>query len=72
MRSMYHLYFHRVLPQVGGWISGDPEAYRYLPESVEHFPGPEVFRQKLLDAGFSKVRYKRLTGGIACLHLAER
>jgi demethylmenaquinone methyltransferase/2-methoxy-6-polyprenyl-1,4-benzoquinol methylase len=71
-RRLYLVYFHHVLPLVGGWISGRPEAYRYLPASVAAFPSPEALAERLRDAGFRDVSWSILHGGIAALHLARR
>lgn len=71
-RRVYETYFHHVLPRVGGWISGRPEAYRYLPESVGAFPAPPQLAGILGDAGFSRVEWARLHGGIAALHVGTR
>lgn len=49
----YNLYFQHVLPVVGGWISGDRAAYRYLPASVERFPRPPRMLRLMQDAGFT-------------------
>jgi demethylmenaquinone methyltransferase/2-methoxy-6-polyprenyl-1,4-benzoquinol methylase len=67
----YRLYFRHVLPRLGGLIS-DGSAYSYLPASVARFPSPEAFAALLGEAGFVGVRWRLLTGGIACLHRAER
>jgi demethylmenaquinone methyltransferase/2-methoxy-6-polyprenyl-1,4-benzoquinol methylase len=48
----YGVYFRHVLPLLGGWISGDREAYRYLPASVERFPRPPQMLRMMEDAGF--------------------
>ncbi len=68
--ALYHLYSRRVLPTIGGAISGDTGAYRYLPESVRRFPSPEDLAESMHRAGFSEVRFERMTGGIAVLHIA--
>lgn len=68
MRSLYHFYFHRILPLVGRVVSGHPWAYTYLPESVKEFPGPDALVGLLEEAGFSDAGYDLLTGGIAALH----
>ncbi|HEY6220379.1 MAG TPA: ubiquinone/menaquinone biosynthesis methyltransferase [Gemmatimonadaceae bacterium] len=68
LRSLYHLYFHRVLPTIGGLVSGHPTAYRYLPESVAHFPGPSALAERMRAAGFIDVRWTPLTFGIAAIH----
>jgi demethylmenaquinone methyltransferase/2-methoxy-6-polyprenyl-1,4-benzoquinol methylase len=70
--ALYRLYFGRVLPQLGGWISGNAGAYRYLPESVERFPVPEEFAALMETAGFARIRWRGLTGGIAYVYRGER
>ncbi|MEO7029123.1 MAG: bifunctional demethylmenaquinone methyltransferase/2-methoxy-6-polyprenyl-1,4-benzoquinol methylase UbiE [Acidobacteriaceae bacterium] len=50
--ALYNLYLHRILPIVGGWISGERAAYNYLPASIARFPRPPRMKQMLLDAGF--------------------
>jgi demethylmenaquinone methyltransferase/2-methoxy-6-polyprenyl-1,4-benzoquinol methylase len=51
--ALYDLYFHRVLPVVGGWISGERAAYEYLPASVQRFPRPPRMLELMRDAGFA-------------------
>jgi demethylmenaquinone methyltransferase / 2-methoxy-6-polyprenyl-1,4-benzoquinol methylase len=72
VRGLYHLYFHRVLPAVGGVVSGHPTAYRYLPESVAHFPGPVTLVERMQGAGFVDVHWRPLTMGIAAIHTGIR
>lgn len=71
LRWLYRLYFTRLLPVVGRWISKHSHAYSYLPESVMGFPQPGMLARRLEDAGFSGVDWRPLTGGIACLWWAE-
>lgn len=66
------LYFERILPRIGGWISGDPVAYRYLPASVGRFPDPPTLAAWMRESGWADVRFSRLAGGMASLHLARR
>ena len=68
VRALYHLYFHRILPAIGGAVSGHPTAYRYLPESVAHFPGPVALAERMQGAGFVDVHWRPLTMGIAAIH----
>ncbi len=68
----YRFYFWRLLPWIGGVISGRPEAYRYLPSSVERFPEPERLAEMMRAAGFAEVRWRRLTGGIAAVHVGDK
>ncbi len=67
--ALYGFYSRRVLPAVGGFISGSRDAYAYLPESVRKFPSPERLAQEMRDAGFHEVRFERMTFGIVALHL---
>jgi demethylmenaquinone methyltransferase/2-methoxy-6-polyprenyl-1,4-benzoquinol methylase len=70
--SVYRFYSQRLLPRIGGLISGDPGAYAYLPESISRFPLPEELAARMRDAGFGAVRYHSLTLGTVHLHVAER
>lgn len=67
-RTLYHGYFHHVLPRLGGFIAGDRSASRYLPESVSVFPDALSLAALVREVGFTQVRHKLLTGGIAALH----
>jgi demethylmenaquinone methyltransferase/2-methoxy-6-polyprenyl-1,4-benzoquinol methylase len=72
IRGLYLFYFRHVLPSLGGFISGDRSAYRYLNESVEAFPYGEAFVQLMRRAGFSSVESTPLTFGIATLYQGDR
>ena len=72
VRALYLFYFNRILPVVGRVVSGHPWAYQYLPESVKEFPGPEGLAAKLAAAGFTGIRWKTLTFGIAAIHMGVR
>ncbi len=72
MRWCYLVYFRRVLPFVGGLISGDSYAYRYLNQTVETFPHGEEFCDLLRGAGFEKVYATPLTFGIASIYSGEK
>jgi demethylmenaquinone methyltransferase/2-methoxy-6-polyprenyl-1,4-benzoquinol methylase len=65
MRRLYPIYFQRVLPRVGGLISGDRGAYAYLPESVFHFASVENYEGIMRKVGLEKVSSRSLTGGVA-------
>lgn len=71
-RKLYEFYSVRVLPWVGGLISGSRDAYRYLPDSVRRFPGAEELAAEMSRAGFRRVSFERMTGGIVALHLGEK
>ena len=70
--ALYDFYSRRILPWIGGALSGSPDAYRYLPESVRKFPSAPQLADDMRRAGFQSVSYELLTGGIVALHLAER
>jgi demethylmenaquinone methyltransferase / 2-methoxy-6-polyprenyl-1,4-benzoquinol methylase len=72
MRALYHLYFHHVLPVIGGLVSGHRTAYRYLPASVSNFPAEEELARRMEDAGFSRVQWTSLTFGIAAIHVGTK
>lgn len=65
MRKIYPIYFQRVLPRVGGFISGDQGAYAYLPESVFHFSSVENYEEIMRKVGLENVSSQSLTGGVA-------
>jgi len=71
-RSLFRLYFTRVLPRIGGWVSGSRGAYEYLPDSVSRFPDQKRLAELMREEGFEGVAYKNLTGGIAALHTGAR
>lgn len=66
--ALYSLYFKKILPKLGGILSGDRGAYTYLPESVARFPRPPRMKQLIAAAGFNKARWTRYTFGTAGLY----
>lgn len=72
LSRLYAFYSRAILPTIGGWISGSKEAYSYLPESVRKFPAAEGLAEQMREAGFTNVRFERMTAGIVALHLGER
>ena len=72
LAALYRVYFTRVLPTIGGAISGSGYAYSYLPGSVERFPRPEVLKSWMEEVGFTNVKYERWTCGAVALHIALR
>jgi demethylmenaquinone methyltransferase/2-methoxy-6-polyprenyl-1,4-benzoquinol methylase len=72
LRSIFRFYFHRILPILGAWISGQHTAYRYLPESVGRFLSQHELMGLMEAAGFRSVGYRNLSGGIAALHWGVR
>jgi len=72
LRPVFGLYFTKVLPLMGGLISGSRYAYSYLPASVQKFPDQEQLSLLMEQAGFDRVQFENLTGGIAALHMGRR
>jgi demethylmenaquinone methyltransferase/2-methoxy-6-polyprenyl-1,4-benzoquinol methylase len=72
VKQFYNFYFTRILPFFGKLISKDSSAYTYLPESVNNFPYGEKFLNILKSCGFSNVKEKRLSFGIATIYVAEK
>ncbi len=71
-RSLYLLYFKKLLPLIGGFFSKNLSAYEYLPNSVLNFPQPETFAHIMTAAGFSDVRWHKLSLGIVTLYLGKK
>ena len=71
VRALHLLYLYRIGPVVARLAGSTEEAYRYLPGSIERFPDPDRFAAMLRDVGFARVRYERLTFGVATVHVAE-
>jgi demethylmenaquinone methyltransferase / 2-methoxy-6-polyprenyl-1,4-benzoquinol methylase len=67
-REVFGLYFRHILPRLGGIISGDASAYKYLHDSVVKFPNQKELMELMRTAGFRDVGYRNLSGGIAALH----
>jgi demethylmenaquinone methyltransferase/2-methoxy-6-polyprenyl-1,4-benzoquinol methylase len=70
--TLYDLYSFNAIPVLGGLVAGDSAAYQYLVESIRRFPDQKTFTRLIQDAGFERVRYRNLTGGIAAIHSAWR
>jgi demethylmenaquinone methyltransferase / 2-methoxy-6-polyprenyl-1,4-benzoquinol methylase len=71
MGDAYRLYCQKVLPKIGGWISGDSAAYAYLPKSVARFFRPDEFVRLMEQLAFVNARYHLMTFQSVALHLAE-
>ena len=69
--ALYNFYSRRILPVIGGALSGSRDAYTYLPESVRKFPRAAELAKMMERAGFTKVEFEYLTGGIVALHLGR-
>ena len=69
--ALYGFFSTRVLPWIGGMISGSRDAYSYLPESIRKFPGAEELARQMQAAGFATVEFERLTFGAVALHIGK-
>jgi demethylmenaquinone methyltransferase/2-methoxy-6-polyprenyl-1,4-benzoquinol methylase len=69
---IYDLFSFKVIPPLGGAVTGDAESYRYLVESIRKFPKPNTFAEMIRAAGFSRVSWQSLSGGIVALHSGWR
>jgi demethylmenaquinone methyltransferase/2-methoxy-6-polyprenyl-1,4-benzoquinol methylase len=67
--AVYGFFSTHVLPRVGGMISGAPEAYSYLPESIRKFPDADTLASEMRRTGFQQVEFERMMGGAVALHL---
>jgi demethylmenaquinone methyltransferase/2-methoxy-6-polyprenyl-1,4-benzoquinol methylase len=72
LKTLFRVYFTKLLPLLGGLISGSKSAYEYLPDSVSRFPDQASLVALLQQSGFSEVTFQNLTGGIAALHIGRR
>ena len=70
--ALYDFYSFNVIPALGRAVTDDEAAYRYLVESIRRFPRPEVFSDMMRGAGFARVSFQRMTGGIVALHSGWR
>ncbi|MGZ5823246.1 MAG: bifunctional demethylmenaquinone methyltransferase/2-methoxy-6-polyprenyl-1,4-benzoquinol methylase UbiE [Hyphomicrobium sp.] len=65
---IYHFHSFEIIPRLGAIAAGDAEPYRYLVESIRKFPSQARFAEMIRAAGFDRVSYRNLTGGIAAIH----
>jgi demethylmenaquinone methyltransferase/2-methoxy-6-polyprenyl-1,4-benzoquinol methylase len=70
--SFVRFYNWRLLPWIGGLVSGSRGAYEYLPDSISKFPNQETLAAMMRAAGFVEVSFENLSGGIAALHIGRR
>jgi demethylmenaquinone methyltransferase/2-methoxy-6-polyprenyl-1,4-benzoquinol methylase len=69
---IYDLFSFKVIPPLGGAVTGDAASYQYLVESIRKFPRPNAFAEMIRGAGFSRVNWQSLSGGIVALHSGWR
>ncbi|OWM79181.1 2-methoxy-6-polyprenyl-1,4-benzoquinol methylase, mitochondrial isoform X2 [Punica granatum] len=67
-KELYDYYSFSVIPAMGELVAGDRQSYQYLVESIRRFPPQEKFASMIADAGFQKVEYENLVGGVVAIH----
>ncbi len=67
-KEAYDAYSHRLVPQLGQWIAGDADSYRYLIESIRRFPPMPEFESMIGAAGFARTRSEPILGGLVAIH----
>lgn len=72
LEALYDFYSFNVIPALGRAVAGDAQAYRYLVESIRRFPPPQAFADMMRTAGFARVSFQRMSGGIVALHSGWR
>ena len=72
LETLYDFYSFNVIPALGRAVAGDAESYRYLVESIRKFPKPQAFAAMMREAGFARVSFTPMTGGIVALHSGWR
>lgn len=70
--KLYDFFSFRVIPPLGRAVTGDAESYQYLVESIRKFPKPNAFAEMIRAAGFARVKWQSLSGGIVALHSGWR
>jgi demethylmenaquinone methyltransferase/2-methoxy-6-polyprenyl-1,4-benzoquinol methylase len=71
-RAAYNVYLSKVMPLVADRTSSNPEAYTYLAESIKAWPDQGELSQWIRGAGFTRVAYRNLTGGVVALHRGRK
>jgi demethylmenaquinone methyltransferase/2-methoxy-6-polyprenyl-1,4-benzoquinol methylase len=69
---LFSAYFARVVPLIGRWLTGDRNAYRYLPSSVAAFPDATTLRELMLATGFVQVEIEKVGAGTVAIHIATK
>ena len=72
IRQLVRFYYRRLLPWIGGLVSGLRSAYEYLPDSISRFPDQQALAAMMRAAGFAEVEFENLSGGVAALHTGRR
>ncbi len=70
-KQAFTLYFYKLVPIIGGLVAGDPQAYRYLPNSLTRFPPAEPLKRIMQEAGYRNVYYRLMGLGTMAIHVGE-
>ncbi len=71
-KNIFALYFDHIMPRLGGWLSGNPDAYRYLPQSVRDFLAPELVAGVMRAVGFRDVYFRRWALGAMAVYVGVK
>ena len=71
LKKIYDTYSFRILPKIGKLVTDDEDSYRYLAESIRKHPSQDEIADMMVDAGFSNVTYRNLTGGVVAIHSGQ-
>jgi demethylmenaquinone methyltransferase/2-methoxy-6-polyprenyl-1,4-benzoquinol methylase len=72
LRAAFQLYFTRIMPRIGRWVSKHTTAYSWLPESTRVFPAPAELARRMEAQGFVEVSYRLLMGGVCAMHVGTK
>jgi demethylmenaquinone methyltransferase/2-methoxy-6-polyprenyl-1,4-benzoquinol methylase len=72
LTPLINIHLHTIIPQLGTWLTGQAEAYQYLPESTENFLKAEQLASRMVKVGFRNVHFRRLMFGTVAIHWAEK
>lgn len=72
VKTLHLIYLRNILPLIGGWLSGNSKAYRYLNQTIESFPYGRAFLERMNRAGFQNLKATPLTFGIATLYIGSK
>ena len=72
LEKLYDAYSFNVIPRMGEWVTKDRESYQYLVESIRKHPDQDTLAEMMANAGFERVEYYNLTGGIVALHVGRK
>ena len=72
LRPFYDVWSRTVIPRLGAFVAGHPDAYTYLIESIREFPAQQEMAEMIRTAGLDNVSYSNMTFGIACIHRGEK